>query len=127
MNIKLLFLLFLLLSCGTFVKIYDDLNDNDLFEYLYLSKEKEYINHFLIGFNYIVFTLIAINLPIVFLTICSVILPQIIMDRTAFDDPYEMNVVVLFFLLTLYLLFFSILEFSSFTSFVHFVFHKSGF
>jgi hypothetical protein len=106
MNIKLLFLLLLLFLCGTFVKIYDDLNDNNLFEYLYLSKEKEYINNFFIGFNYIVFTLIAINLPIVFLTICTVILPHLIMDRTAFDNPYEMNVILLFFLLALYLLFF---------------------
>jgi len=106
MNVKLLFLLLLLFILGSFAKIYDDLNDNDLFEYLYLSKEKEYINHFLIGFQYVFFTIIGIQHPLIFLSICSVILPQIILDRTAFDDPYEFCIVVLNFLLAVYLLFF---------------------
>jgi hypothetical protein len=105
MNVKLLFLLITLYLLGSLAKIYDDLNDNNLFDYFYLSKEKEYINHFLIGFQYIFLTTVTLNYPIVFFSIAGVVLPQIIMDRKAFDNPFEFNVVVLFFLLALYLLF----------------------
>jgi hypothetical protein len=106
MNIKLLFILLLIFLCGASVKVYDDLNDNDLFEYLYIAKEKEYINQFLIGFHYIFLTVISLKLPVVFFSICAIMLPQIIMDRKAFDDSYECSIVVVFFLLALYLLFF---------------------
>jgi hypothetical protein len=40
MNFKLLFLLITLYLLGSLAKIYDDLNDNNLFDYFYLSKEK---------------------------------------------------------------------------------------
>jgi hypothetical protein len=106
MNIKLLFILLLIFLCGASVKVYDDLNDNDLFEYLHIAKEKEYINQFLIGFHYIFLTVISLKLPVVYFSICAIMLPQIILDRKAFDDSYECSIVVVFFLLALYLLFF---------------------
>jgi hypothetical protein len=106
MNIKLLFILLLIFLCGASVKVYDDLNDNDLFEYFNISKEKEYINQFLIGFHYIFLTVISLKLPVVYFSICAIMLPQIILDRKAFDDSYECSIVVVFFLLALYLLFF---------------------
>jgi hypothetical protein len=106
MNIKLLFILLLIFLCGASVKVYDDLNDNDLFEYFYISREKDYINNILIGFHYIFLTVISLKLPVVYLCICGIMLPQIILDRNAFDTSYECSVVLLFFLLTVYLLLF---------------------
>ena len=102
MNFQLL-LLFIL---GVSVKIYDDLNDNNLFEFFNISKEKNYINHFLIGFHYICWTMSALKLPLCNILIYIFYLYTYFIDNKALSQPYEFNGFLLMSLLSLYLLFF---------------------
>ena len=103
MNVKLLFLLFI---AGVSVKIYDDLNDNNLFEYFNILKEKDYINHFLIGFHYICYTIFALKLPICATIIYIYYLNNFFIDKNAFNQPYEFTGLILSSLMILYLLLF---------------------
>jgi hypothetical protein len=103
MNVKLLFLLFI---AGVSVKIYDDLNDNNLFEYFNILKEKDYINYFLIGFHYICWTIFALKLPICATIIDIYYLNNFFIDKNAFKQPYEFTGLILFSLTILYLLLF---------------------
>ena len=103
MNVKLLFLLFI---AGVSVKIYDDLNDNNLFEYFNISKEKDYINHFLMGFHSICSTIFALKLPLCATIIYIYYLNNFFIDKNAFKQPYEFTGLILSSLTILYLLFF---------------------
>jgi hypothetical protein len=109
MDIKLLFVFFLF---GVIMKLYDDLNDNHLFEYYNILKEKDYINHFLIGVFYICLTIIAFKTPFIFLcltlffVVLFFILHVMCYDKKAFDKPFEFTCLIISILLTLYLLFF---------------------
>ena len=53
MNKEIIKLSILTFLAGFLSKIYDDLNDNNLFDYIFLLKNKEYINEFLKGMHYI--------------------------------------------------------------------------
>jgi hypothetical protein len=103
MDVKLLFLLFI---AGAFIKIYDDLNDNNLFEYFNILKEKDYINYLLIGFNYICGIMLTLKLPLCFIIIYIVYLYHFFTDKKAWLQPYEFNGFLFLSLLSLYLLFF---------------------
>jgi hypothetical protein len=111
MDIKLLFVSFLI---GVIMKIYDDLNDNNLFEYFNILKEKDYINHFLIGIMYICLTISAFKQPVLFagstlFFIGVFFIVDMIYNKKglkAFDNPFEFTCLILSIFLTLYLLFF---------------------
>ena len=103
MDIKLSFLSFLI---GVIMKIYDDLNDNNLFEYFNILKEKDYINHFLIGVFYICLTISAFKQPVLFLGNTIYFVANMFFDKKEFDHPHEFTCLILSILLTLYLLFF---------------------
>ena len=103
MDIKLLFLCFLV---GVIMKLYDDLNDNNLFEYFNILKEKDYINHFLIGVFYICLTISAFKPPVLCLGYNLFFVANMFYDKKAFDNPFEFTCLIISILLTLYLLFF---------------------
>jgi hypothetical protein len=103
MDIKLLFLCFLF---GVIMKLYDDLNDNNLFEYFNILKEKDYINHFLIGILYICLTISVFKIPVYFSGLCIVGVFCMFADKKSFEQPVEFISAILCSLLLLYLLFF---------------------
>jgi hypothetical protein len=103
MDIKLSFLSFLI---GVIMKLQDDLNDNNLFEYFNILKEKDYINHFLIGVFYICLTISAFKQPVLFLGNTIYFVANMFFDKKEFDHPHEFTCLILSILLTLYLLFF---------------------
>ena len=103
MDIKLLFLCFLV---GVIMKLYDDLNDNNLFEYFNISKEKDYINHFLIGILYICLTIFVFKIPVYFSGLCIVGVFCMFADKKSFEQPVEFISAILCSLLLSYLLFF---------------------
>ena len=103
MDIKLLFVSFLI---GVIMKLQDDLNDNNLFEYFNILKEKDYINHFLIGVFYICLTISAFKQPVLFLGYNLFFVANMFYDKKAFDNPFEFTCLIISILLTLYLLFF---------------------
>jgi hypothetical protein len=103
MDIKLLFLCFLF---GVIMKLYDDLNDNNLFEYFNILKEKDYINYFFIGILYICLTIIAFKIPVFFSGLCIIGCFFMFADKKSFEQPVEFIFAILCILLLLYLLFF---------------------
>ena len=100
---KLLFVSFLY---GFIMKLYDDLNDNNLFEYFNILKEKDYINHFLIGVFYICLTISAFKHPVLFVYNTLFFVFNSFYDKKEFDNPHEYTCLIISILLTLYLLFF---------------------
>ena len=83
---------------GVFCKIYDDLNDNNLFEkHSFLLKNKEYINEMLKGVFYILLTYASSN-------------------KKAYEMPYEYSITIIFLLFSVYLCFSHIEQFISFIS-----------
>lgn len=97
--IKLSVLTFL---AGFFCKLYDDLNDNNLFEYLLLDN-KEYVNEFLKAAHYILLTYVSSKYiyPLSFVLIPNLIC--FIKDKEAFKMPYEYSGIIAFFILLFYL------------------------
>lgn len=60
MDIKTLFYFILSIFAGFYCKIYDDMNDNELFgENKFLLKYKSYINEFLKGIHYLLYAFIS--------------------------------------------------------------------
>jgi hypothetical protein len=114
MDIKLLFVFFLF---GVIMKLYDDLNDNNLFEYFNILKEKDYINHFLIGVFYICGTIHAFKESVLFLGNTLFFVINMFYDKKAFDQPHEFTCLIFSILLTLYLLFFENLIGNTFDEF----------
>jgi hypothetical protein len=111
MDIKLSFLSFLI---GLIMKLQDDLNDNNLFEYFNILKEKDYINHFLIGVFYICWIIFAFKEPVYFsgVTLFFIFVFFIVdvfynkKEFKAFDKPFESTCLIISIILLLYLLFF---------------------
>ena len=103
MDIKLLFVDFLI---GVVMKLYDDLNDNNLFEYFNILKEKDYINHFLIGVFYICLTISAFKHPVIFVFNTLIFVLDFFYDKKAFEKPFEFTFLIISIILSLYLLLF---------------------
>ena len=88
MNKEIIKLSVLTFLAGFFCKIYDDMNDNNLFNSAFLLKNKEYVNEFLKGMHYILLTyvylphyLYKLNKP----SVCSLyLLPENYSDTTVF-------------------------------------------
>ena len=99
--IKLSVLTFL---AGVFCKIYDDLNDNNLFHSFHLEKNKEYINEFLKTFHTILLIYVSSThiYPLLLFVIPNILL--FIIDSKAFEMPYEYSGIIAFFLFSLYLI-----------------------
>jgi hypothetical protein len=103
MNVEILKLSFLTFIAGVFCKIYDDLNDNNLFNFL-KKKNKDYINEFLKGMHYVLLIYVSsIHIyPLLLFVIPN--LPLMIVDSNAFDMPYEYSGMIVFSLFSLYLI-----------------------
>jgi hypothetical protein len=89
---------------GVFCKIYDDLNDNNLFHSFHLEKNKEYINEFLKTIHTILITYVS-SFHIYILLLCLLINAFFfIIDSKAYESPYEYSSIIAFSLFTLYLI-----------------------
>jgi hypothetical protein len=104
MNKEIIKLSILVFLAGVLSKIYDDLNDNNLFDYLLLDKNKEYINEFLKAAHYILLTYVSANhiYPLLLFIIPNIILT--IKDPKAFEMPYEYSGIIAFFIFSFYLI-----------------------
>lgn len=85
----------LALMAGIFCKIYDDINDNNLFSDLNLEKNKEYINEFLKMIHLVLLMYIS-SYSIYTLLIFSIAnFLCFFIDHSAFLEPYEYSGVLL--------------------------------
>ena len=103
MNIEIIKLSILTFIAGVFSKIYDDLNDNKIFDSLFFKNNKDYINEFLKGIHYILLIYVS---SIHIYPLLLFVLPNIILfitDSKAFDMPYEYSGIIAFFLFSFYL------------------------
>ena len=101
--IKLSVLTFL---AGMFCKIYDDMNDNDLFEKQEVLKiNKSYINEFLKGIHYILITYVSAKY--IYLLFFGLILSTggLIFDKDAWRTPFELSACIAFSLWGIYMVF----------------------
>ena len=107
MKLEIIKLSVLTCIAGVFCKVYDDLNDNKLFE-LEIMKNyrmyKDYINEFLKGMHYILLTYISsvYVYPVLLFLIPNIILQYY--NKEAFELPYEYSGMCCFYLLGIYLL-----------------------
>ena len=104
MNKEIIKLSILTFLAGFFCKIYDDLNDNNLFNYLLLDKNKEYINEFLKAVHYILLIYVSSEhiYPLLLFVIPNIIL--MVKDSKAYEMPYEYSGVIAFFIFSFYLI-----------------------
>ena len=104
MNKEIIKLSILVFFAGFLSKIYDDLNDNNLFIYLLLDKNKEYINEFLKALHYILLTYVSSThiYPVLFVVVPCIIL--IIKDSKGFEMPYEYSGFIAFLIFSFYLI-----------------------
>ena len=102
---------------GVFCKIYDDLNDNNLFEkHSFLLKNKEYINETLKGLFYILLTFVSSKFIYPILLISLTAITQYCFDKKAYEMPYEYSVTIIFLLFCIYLCFSHFEQFITFIS-----------
>ena len=102
--IKLSILTFL---SGFFCKLYDDMNDNDLFEkHIFLKNNKEYINEFLKGISYILMIFVSSTYiyPLLLFNILNI--TQFIFGTSGFELPYEYTGMILCICWNIYLILF---------------------
>lgn len=85
----------LALMAGIFCKIYDDLNDNNLFFDLNLEKNKEYINEFLKMIHTALLMYISSYSIYPLLIFCAANLLLFFIDHSAFVEPYEYSGILL--------------------------------
>jgi hypothetical protein len=105
MKFEILQLSILIFLAGVFSKIYDDINDNDIFEKIsFLKNNKKCINEFLKGIHYILLTFVSSKYiyPLIIILISNIIC--FLFDKKAFNMPYEFSGIILFTLLCIYLL-----------------------
>ena len=106
MNYEIIKLSFLTLLAGILCKLYDDMNDNNLFEKNdFFKKNKEYINEFLKSFHVFIFAFISaksIYYPLFFMLFN---LLNIIFDYESYIHPYEYTGIIILILFFLYYLF----------------------
>ena len=94
---------------GVFCKIYDDLNDNNLFEkHSFLLKNKEYINEMLKGLHYILLTYVSSKYiyPVIMFLFINIV--NIIFDTNAYKMPYELSGMILWIIFGIYISIFNI-------------------
>jgi hypothetical protein len=103
MNKEIIKLSILTFLAGVFCKIYDDINDNNLFNYLCLDKNKEYINEFLKAVHYILLVYVSSDhiYALLFIMLPNIIL--FILDTKAFEMPYEYSGMIAFSIFFFYL------------------------
>ena len=85
---------------GVFCKLYDDLNDNNLFHSFHLEHNKSYINEFLKTSH----TILLISASNIY-TLLSFITPNLllcIIDSKSVESPYEYSSIIAFSLFSLY-------------------------
>jgi hypothetical protein len=89
---KDLLLIYILLAifAGGICKIYDDMNDNNLFDYFKINN-KDYINEFLKGLHYISFTILALNYPFFYIYYILLLTVNCFFDKKAYSSPYEFS------------------------------------
>jgi hypothetical protein len=117
METEIIHLSALTFLAGVFCKIYDDLNDNNLFEkHSFLLKNKEYINEMLKGLHYILLTYASSKYIYPVLLISLTAITQYCFDKKAYEMPYEYSVTIIFLLFCVYLCFSHIEQFNTFIS-----------
>ena len=94
---------FMLLSlfAGIVCKLYDDLNDNDLYTMLNMSN-KSYINKTLKALHYISFSILSLNYALFYLLFMLVLCINAYFDKDAFSNPYECSGLMSGFLLVFF-------------------------
>ena len=105
MKFEILQLSILTFLAGVFSKIYDDINDNTIFEKIsFFKNNKKCINEFLKGVHYILLTFVSSKYiyPLIIILISNII--RLLFDKKAFKMPYEFSGIILFTLLCMYLL-----------------------
>ena len=80
---------------GIFCKIYDDLNDNNLFSHFGLEKNKEYINEYLKMIHLVILIYISSYSIYLLLIFSSANFLCFFLDNSAFIEPYEYSGVLL--------------------------------
>lgn len=109
---------------GVFCKIYDDLNDNNLFEkHSFLLKNKEYINEMLKGLHYILLTYVSSKYIYPILFVATFVITQASFDEMIFKMPYDLSSTVIFLLFSVYLCFSHIEQLKTFISNVLILFY----
>ena len=104
MNKEIIKLSILTFLAGFFCKIYDDLNDNNLFNDFHVDENKEYINEFLKAAHCIL--LIYVSSTYIY-PILLVIVPNFILmikDSDAFKMPYEYSGIISLYIFSFYLM-----------------------
>ena len=88
------------LISGIVIKLYDDLNDNDLFEYFGINKYKEKINELLKLLTTITLVLIFIKYPYTYFYMLFGVLLQYMIDKShPYGDNYESQLVFAYLIL----------------------------
>jgi hypothetical protein len=100
---NIIFASILLFIAGVVCKLYDDLNDNDLFYGTFWVKNKEYVNEFLKGVHYILLTYVSTIYiyPIFFFVMPCICLYNL--DPKAVENPYEWSGILILFLFSILL------------------------
>lgn len=75
---------------GFLMKIYDDLNDNDLYN-LFKIPNSVYINEFLKALNYVIFTVICLKYWSFWFIFVLMHILALFFDPKAFSEPYELS------------------------------------
>jgi hypothetical protein len=104
MNREIIKLSILVFFAGFFGKLYDDLNDNNLFTYLLLDKNKEYINEFLKAAHYILLIYVSSThiYPLLLFVIPNIFL--MINDSKGYELPYEYSGMIAGIIFSFYLI-----------------------
>lgn len=95
----------LTLLAGISCKLYDDMNDNNLYEKNdFLKKRKDYINEFLkvLHTGLLIYVSSKYISPIVLFTIMNLV--QIVVIKSGFESPYEYSGLIFCILWSIYLL-----------------------
>ena len=111
MNTEIIILSVLTFIAGVLCKLYDDLNDNNLFYGTIYEKHKDYINEFLKGSHCVLLTYVSsIHIfPMVILGFANIL--QLIKEPDSYSPPYEWSFTMV---LILFCIFLSIYNFSIF-------------
>jgi hypothetical protein len=104
MNLEIIKLSILTFLAGVLCKVYDDLNDNELFITDFMKKNRDFINEFLKGMHYILITYISSTYiyPILLFLIPNTFL--FFLNPEAYKMPYEFSGTLALTLLGIYLI-----------------------
>jgi hypothetical protein len=101
----------LAIIAGALCKLYDDLNDNNLYEYFEI-KQKEYINEFLKGLHYIFYTILSLNYEWYYIFYTTTLTIGCLYDPSAYSNYYEFSGLISVYFISLFINYQNIINFN---------------